>query len=614
MRRSRNSAPPTRRSKVDVSPVRVALAAVRRIREVGYRLGSSRHVDQGVGAKELAAREAVIGRQLPPSYVAVVRHVTDLGPPDELLDAGAMTMKVAELRRSPAGARYLPFATSGGKLLCFDSRGEATRADGELAVVAFTKGYGTPVARSFAEWLDAVADRREERLAAAANVPPRLKKLLRELGFSFAGGLSAQIETADSDAVELLVGEDVVDELLANGSLYDSTGKALLLLQLDDFSMRVRLREGFVDVGAEHVFPWLRSFRDEDFFAPLAELGSGTDLENEPTQTRLPDHVRDLQRAERREPPRTQGSVALLPLAAQHHTFLDATGSESEGVYLLGRVNGSLRSLILRIDGTTVVGARYVDEPLTRLHLTDDGALWAMGGTYAHRFYGFEQERFGLVRPTEGATNWLDIGGIGDRVLVWGAGALLGFDGKGFSPFVPDLALHPLETVLAVQLRGERISALVVREKFGAIAHFDGVSWLPIAEESLVAGTPTDLHTFAGQEWVLEGQSVVYTQSESGAPRPVAFSRSAPAFTDASGRPRPFFDLLPGRSGLLLSSLGGFLFAPTRGEPSFFRGHGEHLRGRLVRIEECRLTLALLGGAVWVHEAGAFHPLDLTQF
>lgn len=610
----------------------MALAAVRRIRDVGYRLGLSRHVDQGVPPRELTARESVIGRQLPPSYVAVVRHVENLGSPDELFDAATMAVQVAELRRSPSGARYLPFASSEGRLLCFDSRGETNRVDGELAVVAWTKGYGTPVARSFAEWLDAVADRREERLEAAGNVPPRLAKLLGELGFSYPPGLAAEVETADSDAVEALVGEQVVDALLAGGSLYDSTGKALLRLALDDFSMRVRLREGFVDVAAEHVFPWLRSFRDEDFFegTPPSKRRAAVDLENAPTQTRLPDHVRDLRRPERRAPSRENGVVELLALAAQQHTFLDATGSQEDGVTLLGRVAGSLRSLLLRIEGTTVAGARYVDEPMARVHLAPDGALWAIGGTYAYRFRGFEQERFPLVRPSEGPTNWLGLGTLGERVVVWGAGALLGFDGRSFVPFAPDLALHPLETVLAVQPYADTMAALVVRDGFGAIAHFDGDRWLPIDEDALVEGTPNDLRVFAGQAWVLEGNYAVYTQSGTAPPREVPFSRASPAFLDAAHRPRPFFEVLPGRRGLLFSSLGGFLFAPTSGEATFYRGHGEQLRGRVVQLDRVRsvrpdnpfettstdsaLVLALLGGAVWVRADGAFHPLDLTHF
>lgn len=614
MRRLRNSVPPARRTKVDVSPVRMALAAVRRIREVGFRLERKASIDQGVGAKELAAREAVVGRQLPPSYVAVLRHVTELGAPEELLDAAAMSLQQQELRRHPSGTRHLPFALSDGKLLCFDLRGENAKG-GELPVVAWNKGYGVAVARNFAEWLDALADRREDRLAAAANVPPRLKALLIELGFGFPRGLAAEVETADSDAVEALVGEDTVDALLADGSLYDSTGKALLSLQLDDFSMRVRLREGFVDVVAEDVFPWLRTFRDEDFFADAPLPVEDEDLENQVTQIHLPSQVRDLRRAERRQPPRERGVVTLLSLAAQRHTFLDATGNEHDGVYLLGRVVGALRSLILRIEGNKVASARYVDEALTRIHLADDGALWALGGTYAHRFHGFEQERFALIRPTEGPTNWLDLGGDGERVLVWGAGALLAFDGKSFVPFAPDLALHPAETVLAVEPRDDSIAALVAREGFGAIAHFDGDRWLPIVEDSLVHGAPLDLHTFAGQEWVLEAQGAIYTQSGDAAPRLVPLSRTAPAFSDGAGKPRPLYELLPGRLGLLMASQGGFLFAPSGAEATFYRGQGEHLRARLCHVGgSAGLTLALLGGAVWQQLAGAFHPLDLGQF
>lgn len=614
MRRLRNSVPPARRTKVDVNPVRVALAAVRRIREAGFRLERRARIDEGVGSQEIAAREAVAMRQLPPSYIAVLRHVRDLGAPDQLLDAAAMTVQMQELRRHPTGSRHLPFALADGKLLCFDLRNGQDK-DGELPVVAWQKGYGVAVARHFAEWLDAVADRREERLAAAANVPPRLRALLLELGFGAPRGLSAEVETADSDAVEALVGADKVDALLADGSLYDATGKALLQLQLDDFSMRVRLRDGVVHVLAEDVFPWLRSFRDEDFFADLPAPLEDEDLENQVTQIHLPNQVRDLRRAAPRPAAREHGVVQLLSLGAERHSVLDAAGSERDGITLLARVTGSMRSLLLRLEGNEVIAARYVDEALSRIHLCADGTLWALGGTTAHRFRGFEHDRFSLNRPSEGPINWLDLGGHGDRVLVWGAGALLTFDDDGaFVPFTPDLALHPAETVIAVEPREDSVAALIVREGFGAVAHFDGDGWLPIHDDTLIAGAPVDLRTFAGQEWILEARGALYTQSGDAAPRLLPLSRSAAAFSDESGKARPLYELLPGRLGLLMASQGGFVFAPTGGEATFYRGQGEHLRARLCRVEDGNVTLALLGGAVWRHHAGVFHPLDLTAF
>ena len=633
MRRSRHAAPTPRRTKVDVTPERLALSAASRIRDAGYRLGGSRHVDEGSDGRELAARAAVLGRELPGSYAAVLRYVQNLGKPDELLDAAAMATRGAELRRSPGGSRYLPFASSEGRLLCFDSRGEAFRGAGELAVVAFAKGYATPVARGFAEWLDTVADQREARLAAAAMVPPKLATLLAELGF-VRSGLVAEVETADGDAIETLVGEPVVDALLETGSLYDSTGKALLQLAVDDYSMRVRLREGFVDVAAEDVFPWLRSFRDDDFFegVPLSKrrVLPLSDLDDAPTETRAPDRVRDLRRSPRQKPARASGIVELATLGAERHTFLDATGGEDDVVYLLGRRDGTRRSLVARVEGTTVVSARYVDEPLARVHLAPDGSLWALGASSVVRFRGFELDRFALTRPGVGQANWLGLGSLGQRPLVWGAGALLRFDGNGFAPFRPDLSLHSLETVHSVQTAGDSLAALVVRAGFGAVAHFDGDRWLPIDEAGLVEGAPNDLRCFAGQDWVLEGNTAVYTQLKGGEPHEVSFPRSSPAFLDASRRARPLFQLLPDRTGLLFASLGGFLFAPTRGDATFHRGRSPELRGRIVQLDHVRpprphnpfepnepgspLVLALLGGSVWVRAEGAFHPLDLTHF
>ncbi|RYG66374.1 hypothetical protein EON77_17515 [bacterium] len=281
---------------------------------------------------------------------------------------------------------------------------------------------------------------------------------------------------------------------------------------------------------------------------------------------------------------------------------------------LLGRVAGSMRSVLLRVEGTRVTSARYVDEALSRVHHSSDGALWALGGTFAYRFWGFEQERFPLVRPTEGPTNWLDLGGAGEQVLVWGAGALLAFDGTAFVPFAPDLALDPVETVLAVEARADRLAALVVRDGFGAIAHLEDGRWAPISEDALLQGAPVDLRGFGEQEWVLDEMGAIYTQTRSRPPRVVPFARTAAAFTDPEGRARPFYDLVPARSGLLLASRGGFLLAPSGGEATFYLGQAPEARGRLARIDATAHTLALLEGAAWLQREGAFHPLDLTQF
>src|SRR5262249_53454465 len=67
--------------------------------------------------------------------------------------------------------------------------------------------------------------------------------------------------------------------------LFDSSGKASLTLNVDEFTLAVSLRTGIYVFEAEDVFRWLRYFRDENFFGDQAK---------EPSH---PDNVRDLRRA-----------------------------------------------------------------------------------------------------------------------------------------------------------------------------------------------------------------------------------------------------------------------------------------------------------------------------
>ena len=451
--------------------------------------------------------------------------------------------------------RYVPFCLADERPVCFDRKVQL--ADGELPVCVWGRGYATPVARNFGEWLDIIADEREERMNHAAAIPPRLKRLLLDLGFEFRFPVLGRLETADTLAIETLIGIERATEIRGKtGKLFDSTGRAHVLLNLEDFSASARLRTVVVELAAEDVFRWLRGFRDENFFG---------DVQKDPSH---PDSVRDLRKAPRENALIIKGAVELARLPAKNHTFLAATGRKPDDFYLLGRSTSKRESLVLRVEDGVVTTARVVADELQRLHVTGGGHLWGLSTTHAFRFDGPSNERFPLSRPTEGPIFWRGMGGSGERVLVWGAGALLQFDGSGFVPFAVDMGLDPQETVLSVRTAGDEVAALIVRDGMGAVAHFDGHGWAGVSEQQVLSGELVDLDVFAGSDMVLDVKGSIYTYQGSGAPVRKPVDANFPAFRDPTGAERRFRGLVALEDTTFLASNGGFL-SMAKNDPLF---------------------------------------------
>ncbi len=216
--------------------------------------------------------------------------------------------------------RYAPFCRTHGHLHLFRPRRwqrlvSSIRHEGELPIVEWQNGSANPIAAHFGEWLDMVADAREESVESAAKMPQRLKRLLYELGFRFEYPVVGRLETGDVDAVLQLIGDELA--ATARGDvdrLFDSSGKASLTLNVDEFTLALSLRTGIYVFEAEDVFRWLRHFRDENFFSDVVTVPSHAD------------NVRDLRRASR-EPPLVQRGVMHVPLlSATRYVFRAASG------------------------------------------------------------------------------------------------------------------------------------------------------------------------------------------------------------------------------------------------------------------------------------------------
>jgi hypothetical protein len=264
-----------------------------------------------------------------------------------------------------------------------------------------------------------------------------------------------------------------------------------------------------------------------------------------------------------------------------------------------------------------VRGAHSLDEPLTHLHVTSDGTVWGLShaGT-ALRFADGVARAYPLARRGHGTARWYGIGGTGSRVLVWGAGALLEFDGEGFAPFEPKAELEEHETVVAVSSQGKQLALLVCGEGVGAVARYDGRKWLPVDESHVVEGQLVDLDVWRGIGIVLARSGEVWRVDE-GSPRPVIWDTHQAAFLSDTGAPRATYAVRGFDGGALLASDNGII-AVGSGDPVFHtldRAAGPaHEPARLSRVgadsgtksdaERRPAVVALCGPNAWIWSYG----------
>lgn len=605
----------------NVDPTRVALQALERIRTVLVKSGHKDRLGDPLPMKELAAQAALLGTELPPSYVAAMRVASKIGEPETFLLSHEMEIEAERIAASGGeeAKRYAPFCKTLDRVVCFDKGAgkrlvSSIRYQGELPIVEWRESTAHPVAAHFGEWLDSVADAREESVESAAKMPPRLKRLLYELGFRFDYPVVGRLETGDTEAIVELIGPELARSIRADvDRLFDSSGKASLTLNVDDFTLSVTLRTGVYTFKAEDVFRWLRTFRDENFFSDVIGVASH------------PDKVRDLRRAPREPPLIQRGVIHVAVIPATRVSFRGASGLGSSDFFLLGRTsptNDRSPSIILHVKNGTVASSINVDEPLHDLHVMRDGTLWGLTTTHAVRIKDGHTHGFPLHRPTRGRPWWYGIGGSGERVLVWGTGALLEFDGRQFVPFQPDAQLDNTESVVALQAQGLRLWMLVCGESVGAVARFDSVQWQPITENQVIDANLVDLDIWRGTAYVLDRHGGVWKVEGSAPPRPLSLPTYQQAFVTEAGMPRPLLGICAYDGGLLLASNGGVI-AVGDGEPLFHAVPNGRDPTRLVRIgarsgvdpdKTDGAIVALSGPNAWIWRNGTFNVIDMREW
>jgi len=604
------------RPRSNVDPTRVALAALERIKTVLVRSGYESRLGEPLSMKELAAQAQLLGMELPPSYVAAMRVASRIGDPETFLLTTEMAAQAEKLvtEAGEEARRYAPFCRGLEHVVCFDKGGgkrlvSSVRYQGELPIVEWRDNAFSPVAAHFGEWLDSVADAREESVESAAKMPPRLKRLLYELGFRFEYPVVGRLETGDRAAIEELIGDELARTVRGDvDRLFDSSGRASLTLNVDEFTLAASLRTGIYVFEAEDVFRWLRTFRDENFFSDTV------------TPPSHPDQVRDLRRAPKEPPLVLRGVLSVSSKPAKNLVFRGASGHGADDFYLLGRTPSTSQrgpSVLLHVVNGEIADSHAVEEPLHDLYVAPDGALWGLTTTNAVLVNGPHTKTYPLQRPTHGRPWWYGIGGAADRVLVWGAGALLEFDGHGFTPFQPDAGLDDGESVVALQAHGFRLWMLVCGDHVGAVARFDSVAWQPITEHQVIDAGLTDLDVWRNTAYALDREGNVWKVDGGSPPRALPLELGHQAFTTEAGTPRPLLGVRAIDQGMLLASHGGVI-ATGAGEPLF---HATEARDptRLVRVGGGGLgtepaIVALSGPNAWIWRKTAFAVIDVRSF
>jgi hypothetical protein len=463
------------------------------------------------------------------------------------------------------------------------------------------------VAKTFAHWLDQVVDRIEEAVASAADVPPALRALLLQLGFTFDDPIVGRLETGDAAAIEELTGADLAREVRGKHQrLFDSSGKASLTLNLDEFSLAVSLRTGIFVMSAEDVFRWLRYFRDESFFG------------EQPREARHPDRVRDLRRAPREPPLVLRGVLTVSTLPSARYTFRAASGKSRKDFHVLGRSAATERgtSLLLHVVAGNVQSAHSIDEPLSDIHVAQDGTVWGLvpAGS-AIRFQSGTARAFPLRRASRGRAWFYGITSAAGRVIAYGAGALLQFDGTSFVPFHPETHLEPSESVVALAGSARDIAMLVCGDQVGAIARFDGRRWLPIAEDDVIEGNPMHVDVWREVAIVLGRDGRVHRAEAGASPRLVMWDMSQEALHTEVSTPRMLHEVRGVDGGAILASDGGVVIVGS-GDPVFYAAPGSMDRTYLARvgIGNDSAIAVMCGPNVWLWENGALTVLDLRAW
>jgi hypothetical protein len=608
----------------NVDPTRVALAALERIKTVLLKSGHKDRIGEPLPMKELAAQSQLLGTELPPSYVAAMRVASKIGEPDVFFLTREMEVQGTKLVNEcgPEASRYAPFCRGSEHLVCFDKGGgkrlvSSVRHHGELPIVEWRDGMATPIAAHFGEWLDGIADQREEQVENAAKMPERLKQLLYALGFRFEYPVVGRMESADVDAIIDLIGPNLARTVRGDvDRLFDNSGKASLTLNVDEFTLAASLRTGIYVFEAEDVFRWLRTFRDENFFSDIVTVPSHQD------------NIRDLRRAPREAPLIQRGvlHVAIQPASKLH--FKAASGGGANDFYLLGRTASTKQnaaSVVIHVIDGKATETHDVNESLNDLYAARDGAIWGLTTTHAVRIMYGRAQTYPLQRPTRGRPWWYGIGGAGDRVLVWGTGALLEFDGRQFVPFRPEAHLDENESAISLHARGLRLWMLVCGDHVGAVARFDSANWQEITENQVIDGSLSDMDVWRGTSYVLDREGGLWTIDAASPPRPVGLLTYHQAYLTEAGTQRPLYGVRAYDGGMLLGSDGGVI-AVGQGEPLFHSVPNGREPVRLVRVggvsdADARdsAIVALSGGNAWIwrmqgRDPAGFSVVDLHQW
>ncbi len=597
------SGPPKPRSKSQgapfLDPLRLTMAAIDRIRGVAEKSGRLDRMGLPLGDDARAVLVALEPR-LPESYLAALREHQSFAGDEELYAPDRIRVALDEVTRLGFdAARYFPIGALHGATVAFDRGVEAQPA--EWAVVALRGGGSVgALADSFAHWMDAIADEREEQLAFALSMPDRLSRILVELGFRPSPDrIVYHVDTSDEDALALLLGARAMREARgASGRLFDATGRAHLTFDAFDFSLIVALRVGERVFTADDVFRWFRAFRDEDL---MGREGGGP-----PSH---PDRVRDMRRADPEIAAPLRGAFAMHAMPLPGRELIGGAGLHADAFFAVARSREG-HSVVYTVEQGKLKRAQRTAEAVHHVHVTASGELWATGETQAIRFAGGSAKAF----PIRALNHRAPRGIVGDQPLVWGPDFVAGFDGDRFPPFQPQPALTSEEEVRGLVARGGAVYMLVVGEMVGAVACFDGTAWLPVTEEHMMDGDLVAIDADDSARYVLDARGQVF-RSELGMPRALPLNFGHEAFVQDSRERRPLYDVKATAWGFVFATNGGIICSRDE-DTVFYEAPNTDAPARVERLgtEPDSPLLVAIGPHLWVWDGGVPTIVDTRKW
>ena len=432
-----------------------------------------------------------------------MRVASKIGEPEAFLDAQRDGRRGAKDRRvgGEEAKRYAPFCGRSRARLVLLRQGRGKRSSGDRTGRAARSSSGrrrprTSSRRTSASGSTWSPTRARSRSRARRTMPQRLEALLYELGFRF--DVSGRRAPRDGRRR----GDRGAHRRRSSRATFAATSTA-------SSTRAARRRSRSTSTSSRSPSRCARassSSRPRTSSAGSVTSATRTSSATSSAMPSHPDNVRDLRRAPREPPLVLRGVLHVAAAVGEAHVFRAASGASADGLLpaRAHRVDERARAEPRSSTSSTAIvherahDRRAAQRSPRRARRHDVGPRRTTARASASP--AGTAQRFPLAAPDARARR----GGTASAAaaiasLVWGAGALLEFDGTRFVPFEPDAHARRRASRSSRSPRPARASRCSsAASTVGAVARFDGRKWQPITEDHVIEATLADLDVWRG--------------------------------------------------------------------------------------------------------------------